>query len=122
LIVRTGNGEVIIDLDGDGQEQTGWDLLYLHVAARDRVPAGKWVNVDDLIGHPSCEGGAATGTHVHLARKYNGEWIDADGPIPFVLSGWQAQASDRQYSGGLSKNGQMVTSRIDGVRTSIIKR
>jgi hypothetical protein len=122
LVVRSENGEVIIDLDGDGHEQTGWALLYLHMAAKDRVAVGKWVNIDDPIGHPSCEGGVATGTHVHIARKYNGEWIGADGPLPFVLSGWQALASTRQYYGALTKSGQIITSRVDSVRTSIITR
>jgi LasA protease len=121
-VVRSGHGEVIIDLDGDGQEQTGWSLLYLHMAAKARVAVGNRVKLDDPIGHPSCEGGYATGTHVHIARKYNGEWIGADGPLPFVLSGWQAQASSRQYSGALVKDGQIVTSRMDSVRTSIITR
>jgi hypothetical protein len=35
------------------------------------------VKTGDRIGHPSCEGGAANATHVHIARRYNGEWIPA---------------------------------------------
>ena len=31
VIARMGNGVVILDLDGDGKEQTGWVLFYLHV-------------------------------------------------------------------------------------------
>ena len=31
LVVRAGHGVVVVDLDGDGNEQTGWDILYLHV-------------------------------------------------------------------------------------------
>ena len=84
LVVRSENGVVMVDLDGDGYEQTGWNILYLHIAAEDRTPVNAWVNLNDHIGHPSCEGGMATGTHVHMARKYNGEWILADGPMPFV--------------------------------------
>jgi LasA protease len=86
------------------------------------VGVGKQLRLDDLIGHPSCEGGFSTGTHVHLARKYNGEWIEADGPLPFVLSGWVAKAGSRQYSGSLVKNDQLVTSRIENARTSMITR
>jgi hypothetical protein len=52
------------------------------------IAEGTLVEQGDALGHPSCEGGRSTGKHVHLARKYNGEWIAADGPIPFVLSGW----------------------------------
>ena len=64
-------------------KSTGWVIFYLHVAAKDRVPVGTTLNIDDRIGHASCEGGVASGSHVHIARKYNGEWITAGGPIPF---------------------------------------
>jgi len=81
LVVRSENGVVSIDLDGDGREQTGWVLIYLHIAEKGRIPAGSWVERGDLIGHPSCEGGFSTGTHLHLARKYRSitfcdEWLD----------------------------------------------
>ncbi len=108
-VVRLGPGVIVIDLDGDGYEQTGWNLLYLHV---DNVPAaiqvGAWVALGDLLGHPSCKGGVATGTHLHIARKYNGEWIPADGPLPFVLSGWTAHAGDKPYEGTLTKGDQTI--------------
>jgi LasA protease len=99
LVVRAGNGVVMVDLDGDGFEQTGWAILYMHIATKDRVPVGTWLNVNDKIGHPSCEGGVSTGTHVHFARKYNGEWILADGPMPMNLSGWVAHAGEHPYLG-----------------------
>jgi murein DD-endopeptidase MepM/ murein hydrolase activator NlpD len=105
LVVRTGDGVVIQDLDGDGYEQTGWVLFYLHVEARDRVQAGTQLEAGERIGHPSCEGGVSEGTHVHLARKYNGEWIAADGPVPFVLDGWVSAGLGREYDGTLS-NGE----------------
>lgn len=108
LVIRSENGTVVIDLDGDGRENSGWALLYLHVDKDGRVAAGKLVEEGDRLGHPSCEGGTATGTHVHVARKYNGEWILADGPLPFVLSGWQAQAGSRPYQGALVKEGEEV--------------
>ena len=31
VVVRSGDGAVIQDLDGDGLEQTGWVVLYMHV-------------------------------------------------------------------------------------------
>jgi LasA protease len=108
LVLRSENGVVVLDLDGDGREQTGWSLLYLHIAADQRVAAGTFLQAGDLIGHPSCEGGRATGTHIHLARKYNGEWILADGALPFTLSGWQARAGTKAYEGALVKDGEMV--------------
>ncbi len=122
LIVRSENGSVVEDLDGDGYEQTGWDLLYLHIATQDRVPAGTWVKRDDKIGHPSCEGGIATGTHLHFARKYNGEWIAADGPIPMVLSGWTVHAGNSPYLGTLTRSGQTVIADPVGQAKSLIFR
>jgi LasA protease len=103
VIVRSDNGAVILDLDGDGHEQTGWDLLYLHVAAQDRITTGTRVNAGDLIGHPSCEGGIADATHLHLARKFNGEWIPADGPLPFNLDGWVSSGMGKEYDGSLTR-------------------
>jgi hypothetical protein len=101
LIIRSSGGEVVLDLDGDGLEQTGWTILYLHIGSTDRIAAGTPVLPGDRLGHPSCEGGVSNGTHVHIARRYNGQWITADGPIPFVLSGWQAKGAINEYDGTL---------------------
>jgi murein DD-endopeptidase MepM/ murein hydrolase activator NlpD len=122
LVVRTGNGYVVLDLDKDGYEQTGWVLFFLHIAEKNRVPLGTLVNLDERLGHPSCEGGFSTGTHVHLARKFNGEWISADHPLPFLLSGWQAFAGEKNYAGGLEKNGEIVIANSNGTRSSSIVR
>ncbi|NLG96662.1 MAG: LysM peptidoglycan-binding domain-containing M23 family metallopeptidase [Chloroflexi bacterium] len=122
LVVRSERGAVALDLDGDGYEQTGWVFFYFHVAQQDRVAAGTYLNANDPVGHPSCEGGRATGTHVHIARKYNGEWIPADGFVPFTLSGWQVIAGERAYSGSLVNGDSIVTARPDGAHTSIITR
>ena len=111
-----------LDLDGDGNEQTGWVILYMHLADKDRVTAGEWVQLNDRLGHPSCEGGTSTGTHMHIARKYNGEWIAADGPLPFVLSGWVAHAWEKNYYGELTKGTQVVVASPVGPQTSIIVR
>jgi murein DD-endopeptidase MepM/ murein hydrolase activator NlpD len=108
LVVRSGHGVVVIDMDGDGYEQTGWTLLYLHIATKDRVPLGTWVEVGDRIGHPSCEGGRSTGTHVHLARRYNGEWVPADGPLPFNLSGYVARRGTQAYQGWLIRGSETI--------------
>jgi LasA protease len=122
LVVRVDRGLVIVDLDGDGSEQTGWVLEYMHVATRDRVTVGTWLDTNDRIGHPSCEGGLATGNHVHIARKYNGEWILANGPVPFVLSGYTAHAGDKPYAGTLVKDGTVVTADPNGSYISLITR
>ncbi len=121
-VVRAERGVVALDLDGDGQEQTGWVIIYMHIAEQDRVPLGTWVEADAPIGHPSCEGGTATGTNLHMARKYNGEWLAADGPLPMVLSGWLAHQGELSYEGTLEKDGQFVTAHPDGSAGSTIIR
>ena len=66
--------------------------------------------------HDPTEGGLATGTHVHVARRYNGEWISADTDIPFVLGGWVSAGDGEEYSGTLTKDGAVVYSwngRVD---------
>jgi len=113
LIVRSGDGYVVLDTDRDGFEQTGWVVLYLHIATKDRIPVGKVVYPGDHIGHPSCEGGElVTGTHVHIARKYNGEWVSAGDPLPFVLSGWTAHTGSAPYQGTLTKGDKVVTASV----------
>ena len=79
VIARSEYGLVILDLDGDGFEGTGWTIFYLHLSSEDRpVQEGQRVKKGDPIGHPSCEGGVSYATHLHIARRYNGEWIAAD--------------------------------------------
>jgi LasA protease len=122
LVVRSDKGVVMLDMDGDGYEQTGWSLLYLHVATKERVPLGQWVETNDHIGHASCEGGVATGTHLHFARKYNGEWVLTDGPMPFTLSGWVVKNGDAPYEGELVRGDKVVTADPVGRAKSIIFR
>lgn len=122
LVVRSTNGLVVVDLDGDGLEQTGWVIMYLHVGTTNRVAPGTFMEQGDLIGHPSCEGGFATGTHVHVVRKYNGEWILADGPLAFDLSGWVAQAGTLPYQGALNKGDQTVLACTCSSEETLISR
>ena len=122
LVVRTGSGLVVLDLDGDGHEQTGWVLVYMHIESNDRIPLGTWVAMGDKLGHPSCEGGFSTGTHLHIARKYNGEWVPADGPLPFNLGGWIAHAEEEAYKGTLTRDGETVTACTCSNAPSFITR
>ena len=121
-IVRSESSYVVLDLDGDGFEQTGWVVIYQHIATKDRIPAGTWVNAGARIGHPSCEGGEATGTNLHLARKYNGEWVAAGGPLPFDLSGWIAHEGSAPYQGTLTKGDQTIIANQTGTHESQIIR
>jgi len=96
-IGRLGEGLGILDLDGDGNEGSGWTILYLHIDHHDALQAGQAVAAGNILGYASCLGGIATATHLHIARRYNGEWIPADcnrcrfdvTAPPFVMSGWR---------------------------------
>jgi LasA protease len=124
VVVRSNDNSVVLDLDGDGFEGTGWVLFYFHVADRDRIAAGTVVKTGDPLGHPSCEGGVATGTHVHIGRKYNGEWIPADGivpgVVPFDLGGWVAQKGALAYGGRLMRLGRWVEACVCSTQQNTI--
>lgn len=122
-IVRSADGYVVLDLDGDGFEQTGWVVLYQHIATNNRIQAGTWVTAGDHIGHPSCEGGPATGANLHIARKYNGEWVPAGDPLPFIMSGWTAHAGDLLRQGTLTKGDKTITaSSVSEGKSQIIRK
>lgn len=104
-VTRSDFGSVVVDLDFDDYAGTGWAVLYHHLATQDRVPVGTRVRAGDPLGHPSCEGGVSTGTHLHLARTYNGRWISADRDLPFNLDGWVSAGAGDEYDGALEKDG-----------------
>ncbi|PJF21834.1 MAG: hypothetical protein CUN56_09075 [Phototrophicales bacterium] len=129
VIARSQNGAVVLDLDYDGDESTGWVIFYLHIAMQDRVAVGTRVNTGDPIGRASCEGGFSTATHLHIARKYNGEWIPADcfvcpshdtRPV-FDLGGWKVVGiNNQEYQGYLEFNGERRTAEQG--RVSLVNR
>jgi len=121
-IVYTGHGAVIQDLDGDGVWQTGWSILYMHIAPNDRVAVGEKLDAGDPIGHPSCEGGFSTGTHLHLARRYNGEWIAADADLPLILDGWRSVGYGVEYDGYLVNGDRTVEAWNGRSSLNAIKR
>lgn len=114
VIARSGDGVVVLDLDGDGDETTGWTILYLHIAADGRVGQGMRLAAGDRIGRPACEGGFSTATHLHLARRYNGEWLPAychacrDSEVePLTLSGWRVVGfRNQEYQGYMMAGGE----------------
>ena len=105
VVARIEPGVVVLDLDGDGHESTGWAVLYLHVIPSDRIAVGSVLNQGELVGYASEVGGVTHGLHLHLARKYNGEWISADGPLPMELGGWRVRAGAEPYQGVLFREG-----------------
>lgn len=105
LVIRSENGEVVVDMDGDGFVGTGWTVFYMHMYSQDRVEVGTQVQSGDRIGHPSCEGGFSDASHLHIARRYNGQWMEAGGPVPFVLGGWETHPAPEVYDGWLVQGG-----------------
>jgi len=115
VIARSGEGYVVLDLDGDGNEYTGWTLVHLHIDDTERIAAGTTVQAGAQLGHPSCEGGVSNGTHLHIVRRYNGEWIPvacedcAPGVSvpPFVLGEWTVFGfPNQEYQGYMTRPGE----------------
>ena len=103
-VVRAEDGAVVQDVYGDGIEQTGWTILYMHIDTSDRVQVGQHLVPGDRVGHPSCEGGYSTATHLHFALRYNGMWIPVDDSVvPLVIDGWKFISSGREYDGWIVK-------------------
>lgn len=125
VIARSGDGYVILDLDGDGDETTGWTIVYLHIDNHEVIAPGTRVKTGDRLGHPSCEGGFSNGTHLHLSRRYNGEWIPVEcedcmpgaAVPPFVLGEWTMHGyPNQEYQGYMTHAGGQGTRQADQMR------
>ncbi len=111
-IARLDEGVVVLDLDEDSNEGTGWTILYLHVDYHDSLVEGQLVEAGNIIGYPSCLGGFTTATHLHIARRFNGEWLPADcnrcpadvTVPPFVMSNWKVVGLESQLYQGFMVN------------------
>ena len=108
VILRSEEAIIELDLDGDGYGGTGWVLFFFHIGEEGKIAEGERVQTGDLLGHPSCEGGRSTGTHFHIARRFNGEWLPAMGPVPFLMDEWVADGSGVPYEGTLTKGSKVV--------------
>jgi len=122
IITRSDHGAVVQSIDGDPYDQTGWAILYMHIETRGRVELGERLEAGDRIGHPSCEGGVSTGSHVHIARRYNGEWIPADQNIPFNLDGWISQGLGYPYQGLMVRGDQAIQAEDTNTDVNQIQR
>jgi LasA protease len=70
IVARSGTATVVLDLDGDGDERTGWTIFYFHIGTKDRAPLGKVLQTGEPIGHPSCEGGETTSHIILVGGSY----------------------------------------------------
>ncbi len=103
VITRIQTGVLAQNLGDDGSELTGWTLIYVHLLPEKyKLRVGQHIEYGERLGRPSCEGDfESTGTHLHLARKYNGEWMPASGPPIFSLGDWDVIGEHRPYQGKL---------------------
>jgi len=99
---------------------TGGPHTDLHLGTQHKAREGVLVEAGDLLGHPSCEGGESTGSHIHIARKYNGEWIPASGTIPFNLDGWIAHDGAAAYLGTLTRFTETVIASVEAEEKSLL--
>ena len=113
VISRADAGFITVDLDGDGISATGWTIDYVHLAPVKNFSIGERIQKGDALGYPSCLGGESTGRNVHIARRYNGEWIPVDGVIPLDMGGWRAFNGEKEYKGTLTRGS--VTLRSSNV-------
>ena len=121
VVTRSDHYRLDLDLDGDGNNRTGWVIFYLHLSGVGMPGVGSRLKAGDYVGHPSCEGGEATGTHVHIARKYNGEWVLAGGRPAFNLEGWAVHDGDGAYSGTMTNFAAVITANVNSEADSQIK-
>ena len=131
IIARSGDGYVVLDLDGDGNEYTGWTLVYLHIDDHERIAVGREVERGDQLGHPSCEGGYSNGTHLHFGRRYNGEWVpvqcDECAPgvsvPPLMLGEWTVYGyPGQEYQGYMARDGDDGYRQADQSREYTLNR
>lgn len=124
VVTRAERKVVALDLDGDGFEQTGWVLLYVHVLHEGVVHVGDHLKAGDPIGHPTCEEDPllSSGTHVHFARKYNGEWMPARDSVKMILDGWVVRAGDKPYAGSMTQGDQICTANPFSPASSFVMR
>jgi hypothetical protein len=105
-VVSSSTDGVVVELDEDSYEGTGWTHVYRFLSAFERVGEGTHVRAGDPLGHPSCEGGLTSQARVSFARKFNGEWIPVDARFaPLVLGGWIPSVGDEPGQGLLVHQG-----------------
>ena len=105
---------MVLDLDGDGNEHTGWTLVYLHMDDFERIEAGTVVQAGESSAIRRARAASATARTCTSCRRYNGEWIPvecedcAPGVIvpPFVLGEWTVHGfTSQEYQGYMTRPG-----------------
>jgi LasA protease len=98
VVVRSTPGEILLDLDGDGDMRTGWVLQYLHIV--DQPELGDGVGPGRSRGPAQLRGGARPIPPICTSRGATTAcgWMPA-ARRPMVLDGWTAFGGF-EYEGG----------------------
>jgi LasA protease len=94
----------------------GWKTSYYHLrnvpAPGDQGPMVRNQRVGS-IGEETCNGGFASGAHVHFTLWYNGAYYDLDG---IKLSGWTVHSGPSPYNSGYLERDGLILEPYDRVR------
>jgi murein DD-endopeptidase MepM/ murein hydrolase activator NlpD len=81
-----------VKISHSGIQNSGWETVYYHLNVPSSIVFPSSVKQNDKIGviannnaQATCNGGSASGPHVHFSLKYNGLYTAIDGT---PLSGW----------------------------------
>ncbi len=89
IVARSEFGTVVLDLDGDGDERTGWVVVYTALANDGRATQDEVLLQGNQLGRANCVADKISNLGLQVARKYNGQWMPATlDALPFTLSGW----------------------------------
>ncbi len=114
LVIRSGNGQVMQDIDGDGYEQTGWVILYLHIETLDRV-AGRDAPQGRRAHRTSLLRGRLLHRHAPPHRAQIQRRVDhCRRHIPFVMDGWTPSSAGTEYDGYLLR-GEIRLEALEGI-------
>ena len=112
---------MVVDLDGDGLEETGWNLIYLHIATTDRVPVGTWLEQGSGSDTPAVRADRPRGRICIWPANTTANGCRRKAPWP-DLQGWEARAGRFDYKGWLVRGDQVITANLFGAQEAHISR
>ena len=83
-ITRMDASQLVVSQAGMRETQ-GWSVVYYGVNVKPGLKEGDMVEIGESLGHVNA---LAWNASFWLARKFNGEWVGANGVVPFTLGGW----------------------------------
>jgi hypothetical protein len=93
----------------------GWKTSYYHLRNIDQPGDQGFLNRNDRVGSIGvevCNGGFASGAHVHFSLWYNGSYYDLDG---IQFSGWTVTSGPEPYSSGFLERDGIILEPYDSI-------